>query len=315
MVDLVPNRFPAVVAYDTNTGNTIKNAVAEVYATDDTSFTSPLPLLDLTGVSMPNLVSSNDGVYPPFIIDSETEYVEVYAKSGTYVTPVISYVGTRGADGEPGPAGPAGAGVPDIEDSTAGQVVTSTGPATPPIWADPAGGGSGVPNDGSVSSAKIINGAVTETKLADGAVSTAKLADGSVTSAKIADGTIVDADISGSAAISQSKISGLTAALAGKVTAPADPNADRILFWDDSAGVFTFLTAGSGLSISGTTITATGGSGSSDILYSGTAWPSRPTGTMLNWKSTLYDDAGRPPGMVDGDTWMFHPDDPDGLIP
>lgn len=34
----------------------------------------------------------------------------------------------------------------------------------------------------------------------------------------------------------------------------ADPNADRILFWDDSAGAIAFLTAGTGLSISGTTI-------------------------------------------------------------
>jgi len=41
----------------------------------------------------------------------------------------------------------------------------------------------------------------------------------------------------------------------------SDPNADRILFWDDSAGQVTWLTAGSGLTISGTTITASGGSG------------------------------------------------------
>lgn len=39
----------------------------------------------------------------------------------------------------------------------------------------------------------------------------------------------------------------------------ADPNADRILFWDDSAGAWAFLTVGSGLSISGTTLSATGG--------------------------------------------------------
>lgn len=42
----------------------------------------------------------------------------------------------------------------------------------------------------------------------------------------------------------------------------SDPNADRILFWDDSAGAMTFLQAGSGLSISGTTLTATGAGGS-----------------------------------------------------
>lgn len=37
-----------------------------------------------------------------------------------------------------------------------------------------------------------------------------------------------------------------------------DPNADRILFWDDSAGTFTFLEIGTGLQISGTTLNATG---------------------------------------------------------
>ncbi len=36
-----------------------------------------------------------------------------------------------------------------------------------------------------------------------------------------------------------------------------DPNADRILFWDDSAGAMTWLTAGTGLSITGTTLSAT----------------------------------------------------------
>lgn len=37
----------------------------------------------------------------------------------------------------------------------------------------------------------------------------------------------------------------------------ADPNADRILFWDDSAGAMTWLTLGTGLSITNTTIDAT----------------------------------------------------------
>lgn len=42
------------------------------------------------------------------------------------------------------------------------------------------------------------------------------------------------------------------------ITALGDPNADRILFWDDSIGQYQHLSAGSGLSIAGTTITATG---------------------------------------------------------
>lgn len=49
----------------------------------------------------------------------------------------------------------------------------------------------------------------------------------------------------------------------GQIAGLADPNADRILFWDDSASAYTYLTAGSGLSISGTTITATGASAAS----------------------------------------------------
>lgn len=47
----------------------------------------------------------------------------------------------------------------------------------------------------------------------------------------------------------------------GTGEALVDPGADRIMFWDDSAGEVTWLTAGTGLLISGTTMTATGGSG------------------------------------------------------
>lgn len=42
----------------------------------------------------------------------------------------------------------------------------------------------------------------------------------------------------------------------------ADPNADRILFWDDSAGQMTWLVPGTGLAISGTTLDVTVGGGS-----------------------------------------------------
>jgi len=42
--------------------------------------------------------------------------------------------------------------------------------------------------------------------------------------------------------------------LAASLSDLPDPNADRILFWDDSAGAFTFLAPGAGLDISGTTI-------------------------------------------------------------
>jgi hypothetical protein len=38
----------------------------------------------------------------------------------------------------------------------------------------------------------------------------------------------------------------------------ADPNADRFLFWDDSAGAYAYLAPGTGFSINGTTLTVSG---------------------------------------------------------
>jgi hypothetical protein len=51
-----------------------------------------------------------------------------------------------------------------------------------------------------------------------------------------------------------------------------DPNADRIFFWDDSAGATTFLTVGSGLQISDTTLSSTdaGGTVTSVAVSGGT---------------------------------------------
>lgn len=58
----------------------------------------------------------------------------------------------------------------------------------------------------------------------------------------------------------------------------SDPGADRVMFWDDSAGAVTWLEVGSGLSITGTTL-ATTGSGVADADYGdltvsggGTVW-------------------------------------------
>ena len=56
-----------------------------------------------------------------------------------------------------------------------------------------------------------------------------KVTTGEISSAMITDGTIVNADISASAAIAQSKISGLTDALAGKIPVPTATNDSGLL--------------------------------------------------------------------------------------
>jgi hypothetical protein len=48
----------------------------------------------------------------------------------------------------------------------------------------------------------------------------------------------------------------------------ADPGADRVMFWDDSAGAVTWLTMGTNLTITGTTLDATGGGGGGSGTFS-----------------------------------------------
>ncbi len=72
-----------------------------------------------------------------------------------------------------------------------------------------------------------------------------------------------------------------------QIAALADPNADRILFWDDSAGAYTYLTLGTNLSITGTTLDATGGSGN---VATDTVWDAKGdlvVGTGANTASRL----------------------------
>lgn len=50
-------------------------------------------------------------------------------------------------------------------------------------------------------------------------------------------------------------------ALVQQINGLGDPNADRILFWDDSANSYKFLSPGTNLTITNTTIDAASGSG------------------------------------------------------
>ena len=107
---------------------------------------------------------------------------------------------------------------------------------------------------------------------------------GTQTSSTISDfNTAADARIT---AASLYKPGGTDVALAdgGTGTSLADPNADRILFWDDSAGVITWLTPSTGLTITGTSITSSGGAGGGDA--------STNTSTSVDGEVALFSGTG-----------------------
>lgn len=85
-----------------------------------------------------------------------------------------------------------------------------------------------------------------------------------------------------------------------------DPNADRILFWDESSGVggaYAFLTVGSGLQIVGTTLSATGGGGTGDVVGPASSTDNAiarfdlATGKLIQNSGVIIDDSNNITGV------------------
>jgi len=76
----------------------------------------------------------------------------------------------------------------------------------------------------------------------------------------------------------------------------SDPGGDRIAFWDDSAGAFAWLAAGTNLAISGTTLNATNttysASSTGGLALSGTAFSLKNNGSLSNNRVLKWDDSG-----------------------
>ncbi|MDM8568473.1 hypothetical protein QUF50_02950, partial [Thiotrichales bacterium HSG1] len=147
-------------------------------------------------------------------------------------------------------------------------------------------------------------------------------AGGAVTSADITNDEIVNDDINSGAAIATTKISGAVASITGHglgsmatqdstsvsisggsingITDLAladggtgasltDPGADRILFWDDSAGAVAFLTPNTNLSITDTDLDGSGGGASNLVDLGDVGTSTATTGNMLIADGTDWD--------------------------
>lgn len=79
--------YPAMVAWNPGTSVVVKNTQFLVYATTDTSFTTPLAITDNQGNTLANLNSGSQGVFPSF---QQAQYTIVVVSD----TPAHTYAWT-----------------------------------------------------------------------------------------------------------------------------------------------------------------------------------------------------------------------------
>jgi hypothetical protein len=80
--------FPALVAYDPETGVAASGAVGAVYALSDTGFTTPLSATDLAGVPVAVVTANAYGIVPQIQVE---DHAIVKWKSGDFIFTLVSW--------------------------------------------------------------------------------------------------------------------------------------------------------------------------------------------------------------------------------
>jgi len=160
------------------------------------------------------------------------------------------------------------------------------------------------PVDGSVTEAKIASSAVTSGKIAADAIDGSKIADNAISSEHIANEAISNAEISNTAAIAQSKISGLTTDLS-TITTNITYKQDKVANVSDTeigyldgvtSNVQSQIDGKASLSgatftgaVSGTDLTLSG-----DLTVNGTTTNLNSTNLVIEDKNIVLGDTGTP---------------------
>lgn len=161
--------------------------------------------------------------------------------------------------------------------------------------------GSGVPT--LISTLPVTRGGIGLSTLATGDI---LYASSTTVLARLASSATGNVLLSGASAPSWGKV-GLTTHVSGTLPTAngglgvvlADPEADRILFWDESANTYAYLELGTNLSITGTTINATGGGSSGHTIQDeGTPLTARTNLNFVGSTVIVTDSSGTDASIV-----------------
>jgi len=164
--------------------------------------------------------------------------------------------------------------VGSVDYGSSNEVLVSQGENLPPKWDTVSGGGgSGETNQNAFSNVAVSG---QNTVAADSKTDTLTLIAGTnititTDTAGGADNITINSTGGGGSSLAiGTNVTDVLSISGGDIIAD-DAGADKLVFWDDSAGKLTYLTVGSNLTVSGTTITASGSGGGGGTLASRTA--------------------------------------------